>query len=745
MEQRRQEIRRKEEADQQGCSCVTKYVSRTENNTETEVCSVLEPGRNCWKTAQAERLGLLLEGEAYFRAFREAILAAEKQAVIIGWDFNTRIDLVRDEEPEDGHPVQMGPFLESVLEAKPDLHLYVLIWDYSFVYAMEREWQAFSETLRDPHPRFHFVSDAKLPNTSSHHQKVVLVDDEFAFLGGIDLSVWRWDTPDHELGDERRRDPKGKIFEPYHDAQFATTGEASGVVRELCAYRWNRATGDELPPAERESALDFWPSTVTCETRDVEVGISRTFAAWEGHPEVFENEALHVDIIEKASDYLYFENQYFSSNRLAQALLKRLREPDCPEVLIVLNDDTEGWLEEMTMGVTRDHLFELLSKADENDRVRFLYPVVYDKKGKPTRVYVHAKVIIADDCLVKVGSSNLSNRSMRVDSEADLTCADAGSDGFAEKVRDTLLGSHLGVAPEEFRTAVEETGSLCGAVDRLMNEEGKSLATIRYGVDSGIAKRLADSQLLDPDEPLDPRTWINHRISEEERPSLKRRILTITSIIAVGLLLVGLLKWGWGEVIDKEKATAFLEDVKEMPYAPLVLLAVFVVSGISGISLNLILVAATVVFGPWTAFLCGYFGGHVSALLGFGAGRTFGKPLVRKIGSRSLGHLDEHLKRRGVLSVAVIRLLPVAPFVVVNVAAGASKLNFQSFNWGTLAGMFPGMLAVVVLTHQIDQAVTDPGWKNFGYLAAAIVVTGLVFAALWKTLGSRRKGARASA
>lgn len=716
-----------------------------ESGQRSQVCSVLEPGRNCWKIARAQRLGLLLEGAAYFKAFREALLAAEKQVVILGWDFNTRIDLVRDEIPDDGHPVQLGPFIESVLDAKPGLHLYVLIWDYSFVYAMEREWQAFSETLRDPHPRFHFVSDAKLPSTSSHHQKVVLVDDELAYLGGIDLSVWRWDTPDHELEDERRRDPKGKIFEPYHDAQFAVTGEACDAIRELCEYRWHRATGGDLPRADRKGPMDFWPSTVSCETEDVEVGISRTFAAWEGHPEVFENEALHVDIIEKARDYLYFENQYFSSKRLAQALLKRLHSPDCPEIVIVLNDDTEGWLEEMTMGITRDHLFELLSTADENDRVRLLYPVVYDENGEPTRVYVHAKVIIADDCLVKIGSSNLSNRSMRVDSEVDLTCADAGRDGFAARVRDTLLACHLGIPAEEFSNKLDEAGSLCAAVDQLMNKEGKSLATIRYGVENGIAKRLADAQLLDPDEPLDPRTWINHRIPEDERPSLRRRILTITSIIAAGLILAGLLKWGWGEVLDKEKVTTFLEDVKEMPYAPLLLFAIFVVSGISGISLNLILVGATVVFGPWIAFLCGYFGGHASALLGFGAGRTFGKPLVRKIGSRSIGKLDDHLKERGILSVAIIRVLPVAPFVVVNVAAGASKLNFNSFNWGTLAGMFPGMLAVVILTRQIDQAVTDPGWKNFGYLFAAIVVIGVVFGALWKTLGSRKEETRAGA
>ena len=76
--------------------------------------SLFEPGRNCWRIEAAKRAAFLVDGEAYFRAFREAAIEAQRSIVILGWDFDTRIRMLIDRE-SDGFPDQLGEFLHALL------------------------------------------------------------------------------------------------------------------------------------------------------------------------------------------------------------------------------------------------------------------------------------------------------------------------------------------------------------------------------------------------------------------------------------------------------------------------------------------------------------------------------------------------------------------------------------------------------------------------------------------------------
>ncbi|MEX2579674.1 MAG: VTT domain-containing protein [Verrucomicrobiales bacterium] len=709
------------------------------------VCdALLEPGRNCWKTVSADRLGFLFEGASYFAAAREAMLQAERSIVILGWELNTRTELVPGEEATDGFPTELGPFFERLLEAKPDLEIFILIWDYSVVYVAEREWQMLSETLRHPHPRLHFRSDSALPATASHHQKVILVDETVAFTGGLDLSVWRWDTEDHVLNDERRVDPAGKPYDPYHDIQMLVEGEeAVRALAELCRYRWKRATGADLPELESSGRKPFQLSRPSVEIDNVELALARTYVAYEPHPSIHEIEQLNLDIVAGAEDYLYFENQYFSSSRLADAIADRLREPEGPDVVIVLNKDTGGWLEETTMGVVRDCLFERLTKADEHGRLRLFHPVVYDEAGEPVRVYVHSKVIVADDCLIKVGSANLSNRSMRVDSELDVLVADAGRRDSVVAFRNHVLGIHFGTDAERIAEAFAKKARFSEVIDGLLKESGGSLRVLDFAIQKGLRRKLAESQMLDPDEPMDPRFWIRSRISEDQRPSVGRRLLVLCGILLFGIALAGLLNWGWGSVVDQEYIEEKLEVVQSSPWSLVVLFGVFVLAGMTGVPLNFIVVASVVVFGPVAAFFCAYSGAHVSAAIVFAIGRTFGMPLVKKIRSEYVGKLEHLLAERGILSVALIRLVPVAPFTVVNMVAGSLKLKFSTFNLGTVLGMAPGMLAVTLLTHQVETAIVEPSAGSITLLVVLfLAIAGAVYS-IWRSLTSRSEKGKA--
>jgi uncharacterized membrane protein YdjX (TVP38/TMEM64 family) len=144
--------------------------------------------------------------------------------------------------------------------------------------------------------------------------------------------------------------------------------------------------------------------------------------------------------------------------------------------------------------------------------------------------------------------------------------------------------------------------------------------------------------------------------------------------------------------------------------------------------------------GPWTALLCGLVGAQASALSGFALGHLLGKPLVRKLSPESVQDLSRRLADHGLLSVVLVRVVPVAPFVVVNLVAGASHLRFRIFNLGSLLGMAPGMFAVVLLASQVQAVITDPsGWAVAGLVLTAMAIAGALFF-LRRALRSRRAG-----
>lgn len=686
---------------------------------------ILKEGKNCWRKVQADQGAFLIDGCDYFRAFRSALIQARKQVVILGWDFNSQVLLERDGR-DDGFPSQLGAFLLALLESRPDLHFYVLLWDFSVIYTMEREWNTFSTPEWESHPNMHLVRDAQLPVGASHHQKVVLVDNALAFCGGLDLSVLRWDTKEHKVEDPRRVDPDGKPYDPFHDLQLCVTGPAARALGDLCAGRWQRATGKNLPRIEDPELPVPWPEGVGVDFENKTVGISRTYAAFEPHPAVYEIEQLHIDIIQAARDFLYFENQYFSSHRLAMALMERLREKDGPEVIIVLTQDTGGWLEENTMGMLRDRLFELLIEADEHGRLRVLYPKAVDGNNE-AQVFIHAKVFIADDRWVKIGSSNLSNRSMRVDSEVDLTLEESEHCDWIKHFRYKLVSTHYDMDQEEFASAVEKHARFTDALDAMKSDHSHSLHLFRINVATDWQRQLTDSQLLDPDEPIDPAQLIQSTLPRETRPDIMQRIRVI-SLLALCSLAVALL-FKWSAEFDGTSLQATLKSLQSSPGSPIILTGIFFLSGLACVPINPILVTCVVFFGPWTALGCGLVGTHASALAGFWLGSVFGKPLIHKLGSKKIDHINHILGKRGVGSVALIRLLPVAPFIVVNLVAGASRLPFRVFNLGTLAGMIPGMSILVFMTRQLESTIREPSWVNISalFLVLILVVTAVLF------------------
>ena len=171
---------------------------------------LLEVGRNCESIVHADRFALLIDGSAYFSALREALARAERTIFIVGWDIDSRMQLV-PEGANDGLPAPLGEFLQALATIRRRLRIYILAWDFAMIYAFEREWMPVYQTGWRSRRGIVFRQDGTHPRGASHHQKIVAIDDRLAFVGGLDLTRSRWDTPAHLANDARRRDARAAV------------------------------------------------------------------------------------------------------------------------------------------------------------------------------------------------------------------------------------------------------------------------------------------------------------------------------------------------------------------------------------------------------------------------------------------------------------------------------------------------------------------------------------------------------
>src|SRR3954468_23631181 len=200
----------------------------------------LQPGRNCGAIATAQRAALLVDAANYFTALESVLTRAQRSILIIGWDFDGSISL-------GGNGQALGPLLRRLVEQRPALEIRVLLWSLSFLHAPGDPKPKLLGAPWQEHPRLSVRLDREHPFYACHHQKIVAVDDSIAFVGGIDLTVGRRDTPGHRARSPRRRDPDGKPYGPVHDLQMMLDGPAARMVGDVGRDRWLTATGNHIP------------------------------------------------------------------------------------------------------------------------------------------------------------------------------------------------------------------------------------------------------------------------------------------------------------------------------------------------------------------------------------------------------------------------------------------------------------------------------------------------------------------
>jgi phosphatidylserine/phosphatidylglycerophosphate/cardiolipin synthase-like enzyme/uncharacterized membrane protein YdjX (TVP38/TMEM64 family) len=696
--------------------------------------SLFELGRNCRAIACVPRAALLVDAQNYFRAFAHAAERARHSIIVLAWDFDSRVRLALedDETLPGGAPPLLGDFLNFLVRRRRGLQVYILNWDYPMVYGTDREFPPiYGLGSWTPRRRVHFEYDNTQPVGGSHHQKIVVIDEAMAFCGGLDLTGRRWDTCEHKADDPRRMMGE-KPYPPFHDMMIAMDGEGAQALADIARLRWQRATGREIPRAP--GGVDPWPPSLAPAVTVVVAGVSCTFPDSPPHHEAHEIEVLYLDMIARARRSIYIENQYFTAHRIGDALAARLAEPDGPEIVVVSRLLSHGWLEEHTMHVLRTELVRKLRDADRHGRFQIYYPHVPGLLHG-TCLDMHSKMMIVDDEWLRIGSANLCNRSMGLDTECDVTIEARGEARIARVIHDfrnRLLGEHLDVEPARVETAAVRSGSLVAAIDEL-HGQGRTLERLDH-LEQWPEAVVNAAQVADLEKPVSL-----DRLVEEFSPDMDSRKhgLAWGKLIAAAVVLAALAAvWRYtpiADVLTADRVAGWARAVGDTPWAPVAVIAAYTPASLLMFPRPLITLFAVMAFGPWLGFTYAMTGILVSSYVIYAIGRRIDRATVRRLAGRNINKVSEVVRRRGLLAVTALRLVPIAPHNVESLVLGAMRVRVVHLLAGTFIGMLPGTLAATIFGDQMQAALADPSSINYWLIGAVIVafIVGMFLVRRW--------------
>ena len=422
---------------------------------------------------------------------------------------------------------------------------------------------------------------------------------------------------------------------------------------------------------------------------DIDVAIARTEPAFNGYPAVGEIRQLHLDAIAGARRRIFAENQYFTSRLISDAFAQRLREDDAPEIAVISPFTQSGWLEISTMGVLRGRNHRLLRAADRNGRYRLYYPTLPWLDGKDDCLNIHSKVLVVDDELLMIGSANLADRSMGTDTECNLALEARGDPRVGTRdcrlARSAARRASRPLAGGSCRGHSRPARSLHQGIAALSREGRRCLKVIEPELDPNLDALVPDQQVLDPERPIDPDTIVADLVPREEaRGSVRGRLIGVALVVVA--LTAAAVAWRYTPL------QAWLEPAR------LIELGTSLRERSAGAAvrrprLRRRRTGALPGDGAGRRYRCrlrpvlgivyALIGATMSGAMTFAIGRHLSRETVRRLAGRRLNDLSRRLGERGLLAIVFVRVVPVGPFSIVNIVAGASHIRWRDFLLGT--------------------------------------------------------------
>jgi uncharacterized membrane protein YdjX (TVP38/TMEM64 family) len=317
--------------------------------------------------------------------------------------------------------------------------------------------------------------------------------------------------------------------------------------------------------------------------------------------------------------------------------------------------------------------------------------------------------------------------------------------GAIEHFRNRLLGEHLGCSPKEVAKAISSEGSLLSALESLRNA-GRSLLPLAPGDPGLINGLLDDAPEFDPEEPIDPDALLEELLPAAEPGSVKAKVVRFVLVL---LAMAGLAAaWRWtplGEWITPERISGMAEYLRGNPMTPAIVIPVFVLASLAMIPVTLLIFAVALLFTPWIALSYSMAGCLLGGIISYWLGHALGRSTLSRLAGSRINRVSRRLAKHGVITMTAVRLVPIAPFSVVNMVAGASHIRLQDFVLGTFLGTIPGITAITVFEHQLEAAIRDPGFRSVAVLAAVVVAFLIIGVLVRRWLGNNSKAGEKAA
>jgi phosphatidylserine/phosphatidylglycerophosphate/cardiolipin synthase-like enzyme len=383
-------------------------------------------GSSLWTAADppprgGSQLEVLIDGGEALPRIAEALAGARSHVHIAGWHVTADFGLTRDAQASRLRDL-LGDLAERV-------EVRVLLWGGApvpvFTPARSAVRRVREELTRGT--RVRCALDSHERPMHCHHEKLVIVDGEVAFVGGIDLTSLggdRFDSSDHLMHSRLG----------WHDASSLVRGPAVADVAAHFAARWREVTDEEVEKAPPPAP-----------TGDLELQVVRTVPEkiYEFLPRGdFRILEAYTRALRSARKFVYLESQFLWSAQVVEILANKLRDPPSEDFRVVVllpakpnngADTTRGQL-----GV--------LAGAD-NGAARFLATTISARSGGLSGpLYVHAKIGIVDDAWLTVGSANLNEHSFFNDTEMNIVTCDPT---VARETRLRLWAEHLELSVEQ--------------------------------------------------------------------------------------------------------------------------------------------------------------------------------------------------------------------------------------------------------------------------------------------------------
>jgi phospholipase D1/2 len=684
---------------------------------------------NAFSWATGQNAWIYWDAANYFKAFIEACSKATHEIFIAGWDIHSETNLAPDWE---GTWVprrwSLNHFLLDLLKRKPDLHIYLLCWDYAPIYLLEREKLQALRFGWFSHPRMHFKMDAAHPVGASQHQKFVVVDQSIAFLGGLDLTIRRWDTCEHYARHALRVDPQGQPYGPYHDVQIGFNGTMARQMAELFCERWARATGEQLSAqnVEHHFTPEMLPGVYAFE--DVSIALSQTMPPFRDLSPRFEIAQLYADGLATAERHIILENQYLTSRHIVEILSGVLKKEGGPEVVIILPELAGGWLEQKTMGLLQAQALYTLRQADAYNRLQVFYPAHRELERTRRYITVHSKVMVLDSQIVSVGSANLNNRSMGFDSEVNASLyVKKPCYGFTAH----LLSHHTELDATAIESHLEQGGSIRDAI-RILND-GSAKRFLHAFPIQATGPMLLDAELVDAEKPSVLEEGMDRWSQMMQILARRLGLSSPTVMFGVGFILLGLFLFALYMIsrkapIDHYRLMAFFRGTGGETWLRHALIPLtFAIGGLLFIPINIMILATAAFLPIGQALVHIIFGIVVNVTTSYIVGHAAGRYFFRRFFGSKVRNILRRVGNGHFLTLVALRIVPVAPNSLINLTAGVGHVPFFRFLAATLVGMAPGLLLLVVFQKSLFNVLEKPELVSI-LLLAALVVSGLLLA-----------------